>query len=413
MEYRDLATLYHMDSSSARDKHAAELLEQRLTSPSTFDLDISLGGNALFVAVPRELSALNQRVLERERKITKLMQALPGLAGSEVLRSLVIDEVVMSNNIENIHSTRAQIEHALSASNTEKPQIKRFREFAKLYIELSYGKYSRPETVEDIRMIYDKIMDNEHIEYPPDGKLFRKDPVSISNGLKAVHQGITPESEIIKSLNAMLKLVDSREIPELYSALASHFIFEYIHPFYDGNGRLGRYLLSLFLERPLSKPTALSLSRVMAENRNAYYHAFQIAEDPLNHGELTFFVMSMHELILKAQNELIDRLEKNVSSLGELRNAVNAISQSKQFTEKEIEIIYLLAQQAVFGISPDADLDALALVVDRGTQQTRKYLAALEKRHVVRKIRGRDPITFALEPSFLEESLRVTSSIPT
>lgn len=412
MEYRDLATLYHMDSSASRDKHAAELLEQRLTSPSTFDLNITLGDNALFVAVPRELSALNQRVLERERKITKLMQALPGLAGSEVLRSLVIDEVVMSNNIENIHSTRAQIEHALSLSDAERPQIKRFREFAKLYIELSYGNYSRPETVEDIRTIYDKIMADEHIEYPPDGKLFRKDSVSVSNGLKAVHQGITAESEIIKSLNAMLKLVDSQEIPELYSALASHFIFEYIHPFYDGNGRLGRYLLSLFLERPLSKPTALSLSRVIAENRNVYYHAFQIAEDPLNHGELTFFVMSMHELILKAQNELIDRLEKNVSSLDELRETAGIISQSGKFTDKEIEIIYLLAQQAVFGINPDVSLDALALAVDRGTQQTRKYLAALEKRHVIRKMRGRDPITFALEPSFLEESLCVTNSVP-
>ena len=255
-------------------------------------------------------------------------------------------------------------------------------------------------------------MADEHIEYPPDGKLFRKDSVSVSNGLKAVHQGITAESEIIKSLNAMLKLVDSQEIPELYSALASHFIFEYIHPFYDGNGRLGRYLLSLFLERPLSKPTALSLSRVIAENRNVYYHAFQIAEDPLNHGELTFFVMSMHELILKAQNELIDRLEKNVSSLDELRETAGIISQSGKFTDKEIEIIYLLAQQAVFGINPDVSLDALALAVDRGTQQTRKYLAALEKRHVIRKMRGRDPITFALEPSFLEESLCVTNSVP-
>lgn len=413
MEYRDLATLYHMDSSSSRDKNAEELLEQRLSSPSTFNLNITLGNNALFVAVPRELSALNQRVLERERKITKLMQALPGLAGSEVLRSLVIDEVVMSNNIEDIHSTRVQIEHALSASDTDKPQIKRFREFAKLYIELSYGDYSRPETVEDIRMIYDRIMSDEHIEYPPDGKLFRKDSVSVTNGLKAVHQGIVPESAITEALSALLRLVNSQEIPELYSALASHFIFEYIHPFYDGNGRLGRYLLSLFLERPLSKPTALSLSRVMAENRNVYYHAFQIAEDPLNHGELTFFVISMHELILKAQNELIDRLEKNVSSLDELREAVGTISQSEKFSAKEIEIIYLLAQQALFGINPDASLEALALAVDRGTQQTRKYLAALEKRHVVRKMRGRDPITFALEPSFLEEPLHVTNPFST
>lgn len=407
MEYRSLATLYHIDPSSSRGEHAAELLEQRRTSPSTFDLAITLGDNALFVAVPRELSTLNQRVLERERKITKLMQSLPGLAGNEVLRSLVIDEVVMSNNIENIHSTRAQIEHALSANDAEKPQVKRFREFAKLYVDLSYGQYSRPKTIEDIRTIYDKVMADEHIEYPPDGKLFRKDPVTISNGLKAVHQGITPESAIIEALEAMLALVDSREVPELYSALASHFIFEYIHPFYDGNGRMGRYLLSLFLERPLSKPTALSLSRVIAENRNMYYHAFQTAEDPLNHGELTFFVMTMHELILKAQNELIDRLEANVAALNTIRGSIETIRKNKGFTDKDIEIIYLLAQQAVFGIEADASLDELALAVDRGTQQTRKYLSSLEERQIIKKVRGRDPLTFALEPSFLEQILHI------
>ena len=407
MEYRSLATLYHIDPSPSRGEHAMELLEQRLMNSSTFDLAITLGNNALFVAVPRELSTLNQRVLERERKITKLMQSLPGLAGNEVLRSLVIDEVIMSNNIENIHSTRAQIEHALSTNDTEKPQVKRFREFAKLYLDLSYGQYSRPKTIEDIRAIYDKVMADEHIEYPPDGKLFHKDPVNISDGLKAVHQGIAPESAIIEALEAMLALVDSREVPELYSALASHFIFEYIHPFYDGNGRMGRYLLSLFLERPLSKPTALSLSRVIAENRNMYYHAFQTAEDPLNHGELTFFVMTMHELILKAQNELIDRLEANVAALSMIRRSIEAISKNKEFTDKDIEIIYLLAQQAVFGIEADASLDELAFAVDRGTQQTRKYLSSLEERQIVRKIRGRDPLTFALEPSFLEQTLHI------
>lgn len=407
MEYRSLATLYHIDPSPSRGEHAMELLEQRRTSPSTFDLAIELGNNALFVAVPRELSTLNQRVLERERKITKLMQSLPGLAGNEVLRSLVIDEVVMSNNIENIHSTRVQIEHALSANDAEKPQVKRFREFAKLYIDLSYGQYSRPKTIEDIRAIYDKVMADEHIEYPPDGKLFRKDPVTISDGLKAVHQGIAPESAIIEALEAMLALVDSREVPELYSALVSHFIFEYIHPFYDGNGRMGRYLLSLFLERPLSKPTALSLSRVIAENRNMYYHAFQTAEDPLNHGELTFFVMTMHELILKAQNELIDRLEANVAALSTIRRSIETIRKNKEFTDKDIEIIYLLAQQAVFGIEADASLDELALAVDRGTQQTRKYISNLEERQIVRKVRGRDPLTFALEPSFLEQTLHI------
>ena len=83
--------------------------------------------------------------------------------------------------------------------------------------------------------------------------------------------------------------------------LASHYLFEYAHPFYDGNRRTGRYLLSLFLSEPLSKPTVLSLSRTIAENRSDYYAAFRTVDNPLNKGELTFFVYALLDLVRKAQ----------------------------------------------------------------------------------------------------------------
>ena len=65
-------------------------------------------------------------------------------------------------------------------------------------------------------------------------------------------------------IDRMIELVASPDIPQTYSAILSHFLFEYIHPFYDGNGRTGRYLLALYLSEPLSETTVLSLSRVIA-----------------------------------------------------------------------------------------------------------------------------------------------------
>ena len=81
--------------------------------------------------------------------------------------------------------------------------------------------------------------------------------------------------------------------PETYGAIVSHFLFEYAHPFYDGNGRTGRYLLAVYLSRPLSTLTALSVSRSSAESRGAYYRAFREVEDSLNHGELTPLVLAV------------------------------------------------------------------------------------------------------------------------
>ena len=62
-------------------------------------------------------------------------------------------------------------------------------------------------------------------------------------------------------------------------------------------------------------PTVLSLSRTIAENKNAYYKAFMEAEDKLNCGELTLFVNTILGFIRKAQDELIDELEVRVDQL--------------------------------------------------------------------------------------------------
>ena len=116
MEYKELSKLYHMDKSSSRDKAAAEKLAARRNAESAFLTGFDTPNGELFFTIPRELSVLSERVLRTERKVSNLLRALPEIAQSTVLRSMVLDEVVCTNAIENIHSTRRQIKDALDAA---------------------------------------------------------------------------------------------------------------------------------------------------------------------------------------------------------------------------------------------------------------------------------------------------------
>lgn len=404
MEYKELSTLYHMDASSERDSNARARLQQRLEAPSSFRLGFEAANGELFIASPRELSVLLETVMRKERKVSRLMSMIPGIAGDEVLRGLVFDEVISSNAIENIHSTRRQIEEALRATPKKGAEGKRFREFAHLYLDMTFQTPDVPQTPEDIRSIYDRVMSGEPLEDAPDGVLFRAQEVYVTDGVKPVHSGLYPEQAIIDAMEAMLAMVSSEEIPALYGALASHYVFEYAHPFYDGNGRTGRYLLSLFLEESLSKPTALSLSRALAENKGAYYQAFKVTENPLNGGELTFFVSVMMQLILKAQDELIARLEEGRECYELIAEACDALEKERDFNQKEMMIVFGLAQQAAFGMFDDAPVDRMADLLEVGVQQTRKYLDRLAEAGVVEKTKGRAPVMFALTDRFKQKA---------
>lgn len=399
MTYPTLEKLFYKDASSKRYENHREQLLLRLEAESTFRTGITLEHGELFCAVPRELSVASERVLRRERRVSALWKALPPVALGAFLRSLILDEVVYSNEIEGVHSTRRQIEVALNEAKRDTSSLagaaKRphapFMEFARLYLGLTDNP-QLPNALQDIRDIYDAVMrdsldDEDQIKH----SLFRTRPVVIeSNRGKILHEGVMPKTTIKKMLEQMLALMHSEEIPEIYSALLSHFLFEYVHPFYDGNGRTGRYLLALSLSTPLSQPTVLSLSRVIAENKSAYYKAFDITERPLNCSEATHFVMTMLDLIGQAQEDLMADLQQKRASLDGLGQRVDSLD--KSFSERDRDLLYYIGQLSLFDTLDKTGTSATADHLGVTIPTARKALESLRLRGLVERTSVRPAI---------------------
>lgn len=399
MAYSTLEKSFYADRTSDRYANLDCLFKQRISSESTFRTGIELKTGELFLATPRDLSLVNERVLRRERRVSALWRGLPPIAHGAFIRSLILDEVVFTNEMEGVHSTRREVELALEEAQRNTAALKGaaekshapFEEFAKLYLGLTDNP-KQPETLQDIRNVYDSVVrDSLDVRDRLGSTLFRTGQVVIESGRgKLLHTGVSPESRIEEMLTQWLELSHSNEIPETYSALLCHFLFGYIHPFYDGNGRTGRYLLSLQLSKSLSQPTVLTLSRTIAENKNAYYRAFDTTERPLNHAEGTHFVLTMLELIGEAQEELIADLEDKQGALDELEDRVTEIGSG--LSKRGTSILFYAAQMDIFNTFRETRLSDVASWLGVSKPTARKGFDELISLGLLVKTSARPPV---------------------
>lgn len=383
MEYRSLARAFHADRTNNAFNNHAKLARQRLEADSTFRTGVVTPLGELYAATPRETSLLMEKILLAERRISRLWNQFPGVMRWDYIRHSISEELFATNEMEGVRSTRKETREAVAAAEKARKggddAKARFSEFAKLYLHLTDRDSALPSGIADIRDIYDKVvLDEIDKNDKPDGELFRKGDVEIQGpyGL-AIHNGVTGEGNISALLTSMIHLATSDEIPRLTAAIMSHFLFEYIHPFYDGNGRTGRYLLALYLNHDLTMPTVLSLSRTIAENKNAYYKAFMEAEDKLNCGELTFFVNTILGFIQRAQDELIDELEVRIDRLGKGEAVCDQLERKHGLSAKAVSILYGVIQEEMFDSSKSMTLDDAAYHIGLSKQSARKYVGEL------------------------------------
>lgn len=236
-------------------------------------------------------------------------------------------------------------------------------------------------TCQDIRKIYDDLALKEVVEDDPknmpDGKVFRKGPVDVTTPTqKVIHQGLYPEEKIIDAMSKALDYLGDVSVELLYRICIFHYLLGYIHPFYDGNGRLNRFISSYMLGKELQPILGYRLSYTIKENIREYYKAFRVCNQPKNRGDLTPFVEMFLKIIEESTRQLLSALQERVNALDHYDKIIERLPNGKE--GNYYQLYFVLVQAELFsenGISTEDLLEFMG--VSRTT--LRRQLQEIEK----------------------------------
>ena len=389
MEYELLSKIFYKKPTEYESIYSA-----RFNSEASIKLPIKIHENIGFIFNANEITKLLVKIHKTNNKINLLRTHLPNVAiNSYIIKSLK-DEIALTNDIEGVRSTRKEIEDAIDSIKSDKSA--RFKGLVDKYFKLISNEIIPLNNCEDIRTIYDALVLPEiEKENLPDGILFRKEPVQVVSATqKEKHREIMPESKIIESLDLCLNFLKNDDIDNLIKISAFHYLFGYIHPFYDGNGRTSRFISSYLIKNELDVLLALKLSYTIKNNINKYYKAFDICNDMKNKGDITFFIITFLDLLSQASDDLYTKIADLNDQLNYYDNVINILVNENFLNDKQAKCIFILCQNRLFD-DTYMNMNILTGLLEKSETTTRKILKSLESKNMIVKRKNKNQYLYS------------------
>ena len=329
----------------------------------------------IFFIEERNLVISSNRIQNNSRKIIDLSQKLPGIAQNSYIQSLLTNEIQFSNEIEGVKTDRKEIGTIVDdLQNNNVPSQRRLVSTVKKYLDILNEPVIKIHNFADLRNIYDNLTAGEIPDNKlPDGEFFRDSPMRIGTSTQTVHRPPLDEKKIKEKLYSLIEFMNNDDIPPIEKSLVTHFMFENTHPFNDGNGRMGRYLLSQYLSKKIDSFTALSISGSIHENQRKYYKMFKEADKFENYAELTFFIAQMMDLIVEGQESVLENMSR---LLGTLNQAKDKLKEDLDFENEEsvdFEVLMIFVQSKLFSVDSSLGIKDTDLINLLYKQNTKKY----------------------------------------
>lgn len=229
-----------------------------------------------------------------------------------LLRPFVRREAVYSSRIEGTQATLGEL-LAVEAGAAVERSPDDLREVGNYVTALEYGVQrlqSFPISLRLVRELHAKLMHRVRGEMATPGEFRRSQNWIGRPGCTLAEASYVPPppSEMMAILGDWEQFLHDRSLPPLIQAALLHYQFEAIHPFLDGNGRVGRLLITLFLiERKVLPTPLLYLSAFFEATRRDYYDGLRAVTE---HGEWDNWLIYFLNGVARQSEDALSRTER-------------------------------------------------------------------------------------------------------
>ncbi len=170
---------------------------------------------------------------------------------------------------------------------------------------------------------------------------YRSEGVGVFDGQKCIHMA-PPAIRVPSLIRELLSWVKETKVHPLISSCAFHYEFEFIHPFADGNGRMGRMWQTLLLMQWKPIFAWIPVETIVKKNQQEYYSS--IAQSDKS-GNSTTFITFMLRCILDSLQEIE---ESNLKSKRKSNlKLLDAISNNPNITIRELQDLLDMSESGV------------------------------------------------------------------
>jgi Fic family protein len=291
--------------------------------------------------LPPKIDVETKPVLKKTASAARALAELKGLGGiipnqSMLVNSLILQEAKASSEIENIVTTNDALFQAMAAgSSSSDPAIKEVLR----YREALWMGFNRLE--ENGGFDPDLLIDLVQAIKQDSRGIRNKPGTFIGNSARRTVTYTPPDGEVririmLQSLTEYMNLTDDTD-PLIKLAL-SHYQFEAIHPFFDGNGRTGRLLNSLFLvHHGLLELPVLYLSKKVIETKTVYYRLLRNVTEKKDWEPWILYMLDAVETTASFTRKRIVRIRKLLDET--IAQAKDKLP-SRVYSKELIEVIF-------------------------------------------------------------------------